>query len=137
MQKASFVLGLVLLIIPLSDQAKGICVSVPITVSEIKGRVQTQRDEAIPQTTVELWKRKGGEERGTLVRNIIVDKNGAFEILDVEKGRYLLIFKNKYFSDWWQPVRLKSTSKNKGKRLVVFLAPDFADPCSEGGAVLR
>src|SRR5687768_2657921 len=127
------------LIFFLSGQAEGQCVTIPlltpITTSELKGRVQDQDAGAIPRATIELWKQNGEEPRGTLLREVIADEEGSFSIPNVKEGKYLLIVRSRYFAYLWQTLRLKATKSNKGKQLVVLLALDGIDPCSE--AILR
>ena len=130
-----YLLGFVLifLIMPSFSKAQGICVIPTLKVPSVKGKVLS-RQEGVPQVTIEL--RDWRDQTKTLA-TILTDEEGNFDLKDVKKGRYLLVVSRKLFSSLHIPIRVEPKRKSKGRKLLIHLAIDTMDPCSEGGVEFK
>jgi hypothetical protein len=134
MRVAPYVGGFILLLLTFASNGKGqgICVIPTMTVSSVKGKVLSKQG-GVPQSSVELrdWK----DQSRALVK-VLTDVDGNFEIKDIKNGRYLLIISRRLFSSLHIPIKIESKRKGKGKLLLAHIAPDYMEPCSEGGVEL-
>lgn len=73
-----------------SSYAQEMCNLVELKVDKIKGKVVTNDDELYPfsSSQVKLFK---VNNRDVLIGSTITDKNGSFEIENIDKGEYRLV----------------------------------------------
>ncbi len=133
--KGLYFVGFVVLFLAVTPigKAQGICVIPTMKVSSVKGKVMSKW-EGVPQVTVELrdWK----DQSKTLIK-VLTDEEGSFEIKDVKRGKYLLVISRELFSSLHIPIKVEPKAKGKDKTLLAHLAPDYMEPCSEGGIELK
>ena len=83
-------IGLLIIFSSSSSYAQSMCNLIQLKVDEIKGRVVTNDDDPYPfsSTQVKLFK---VNNRDVLIGSAITDKDGFFEIKNVNKGEYRLV----------------------------------------------
>lgn len=128
---ASF--ALLLLIASLHGKTQGSCVIPTIKIASVTGQV-ISKHEGVPKVTLQLrdWK----DQTKTLME-VLTDDDGNFDLKNIKEGKYLLVVKREMYSSLYIPIRVEPGGKNKGKRVLIHLAPDYMDACSEGGVELK
>ena len=125
--------ALLVLIGSLHGKTQGGCVIPTIKIASVTGQV-TSKHEGVPQVTLELrnWK-----DQTKALREILTDDDGNFDLTNIKEGKYLLVVKRELYSSLYIPIRVEPEIKIKGKQVLIHLAPDYMDACSEGGVELK
>jgi hypothetical protein len=121
--------------------AQGLCDVKDIRLYEVKGKVVSEGPngvEPIAKAKVKLWL-IGKEDDDKMVKDILSDSNGFFEISNLEKGFYRLeISYDPGFVRFSTGLKiLKKTKRSrKDKQLLIRLGVDTFKPCGGGEATL-